>query len=169
MMSSIRGVAMGIALLLGTFNLALAADTTSPGSGSGSTTYNGALYAVNWTDFVTSTYSTDFNGNKTISSQVQGGCVNNAASLSQTVSGNVTYYWPGGSRGPIYSTIVNPITTICQSGDAAWGNGPTYNDPVVVFLIYDPPRSDYVYIFSQWYCGSCYPFYLQRSAYWYWN
>ena len=161
--------ALGIAVLLSTVNMSLAAEMFDGGSNNDSTTYNGVLYAVTWTDNVSASYSTDYQNNKYIDSQVQGGCYNNANYYTQTVAGNTTYYWPGGSRGPISSTVQNQEPAFCQSGSGLWAHGRTYNSPAVMFLVYDPPGSDYVRIFSQWYCGSCTPFYLQRTRYWYWN
>lgn len=174
-MTKLRGARI-VALIVLTMTIANvsaasgAVKTDEGGEYTDLTYYNQVPYTVRWTDVYRGYYTTDYQNNKYVQGQNQGGCLNNiSAGFSQAVSGNVTYYWPGGSQGPVQSTTQNPITVICESGSGRWGSGDTSNNPVVIFLVYDPPGTDYVRIFSHWTCTSCIPNYFSRTRYGYWN
>lgn len=157
-----------VALLLIGAVTADAALKSEGGSSSGTTYYNSLPYAISWTDF--SNYY-GYTGNPvtyTITGQDQGGCIQNTwYPFNQTVSGSVTFYWPGGQQGPVYSAYGGSV--ICQSGSAAWGNAQTTNSPSIWYLSSDPPGTDYNTQFSQWTSTQTWPNYFSRSQRVSWN
>lgn len=137
-----------IAITLASSLRGLAYETTSSQVSWGHWVYGPPLQFVNWTDGYAGYFDwrdyTGYHLDKSVWQHAQGGCVTNS-NISQVVTGSVTYYWPGGSKGPLYS---QGGTTACPGGTFAWGGGAVSVFPSVLFLSTDSYK--YAYICSTW-------------------
>jgi hypothetical protein len=156
-----------LALLVGSVPVAAALREDS-GTYSDTTYYNSLPYAIDWTESTRYYGSTGYPVTYTINGQDQGGCLKNTwYPFNQYVSGSVTFYWPDGQQGPVYS--VNGGSIICQSGSAAWGGWYTTNSPPIYFISSDPPGTDKSSQFSQWTSTQTFPGYSSRTLWVLWN
>lgn len=147
---------------------ASAALRTDEGAYSDTAYYNSLPYAIDWTDVANYYGYTGSPVTYTITGQDQGGCIRNTwYPFNQSVSGSVTWYWPGGQQGPVYSVYGGSV--ICASGSAKWGSGQTTNSPPIWFIDSDPPGTDKNSQFSQWTSTQTFPNYFSRTRWLYWN
>jgi len=153
----IAGV-IGVLLLASMVQPALAA-TEITGATWGHWTWTGQWEFISWTDGYTGYYYRDGEPDAFYTQQVQGGCVG-PSSVTQTVSGSLTYYTPRDTTGPIYS-VYGPSLGCTYN---PWGNGMTYNSPYVHTNTSDGFK--YVRIFSQWFGAGALPNYFSDSRDW---
>lgn len=113
---------------------------------------------ISWTDnyigyFDRRSY-TGFNADKLVWQHGQGGCIG-PTNTNDSVTGYVTYYWPGGSRGPIYSAYAQSIGCATHQGAGPWGAAAREVFPNVLFLSTDSYK--YAQVCSTWFANDALP------------
>lgn len=155
-----RVLAIAVAVMLTlSYSHPAAATTEISTANWGHWTYTSQWEFISWTDNYAGDYFRDGETDAYYFQQSQGGCVG-PSSVTQTISGSLTYYTPRETRGPIYAVYGASLGCTYDP----WGSGMTYNSPYVRTNTYDSYR--YVRIFSQWYGAGATPNYFSHSRDW---